>query len=49
MSATSRAGNERPASPVWLRALAAAVLALLGGALAYTAAIAVANLSRIGV
>ena len=39
----------RPAVPVWLRALRALILAVLLGALAYSAAIAVVNWSRIGV
>lgn len=49
MGPTMPPESARAASPVWLRALAGALLALLAGSLAYTAAIAVANLSRIGV
>jgi hypothetical protein len=37
------------AAPLWPRALAGCVLALLAAALLYAGAIALANLSRIGV
>jgi hypothetical protein len=36
-------------SPVWLRVLGACVLAVMVGSLVYAVAIALSNLSRIGV
>lgn len=42
--------NSQPSgTPLWLRALAGFALALMAGAAVYAAAIALANVSRIGV